>query len=138
MLSNLEFFVWSAVLSKNICLLGPKYEIRWKKSFSENSKLCPSWGTVGVWWGFAIPNFYFSVSALLLRGGRGTKSQIDRYFIRMTLTRCNICLLRTPSSVSFLVLLVNQTFWFTKPVSCSLSSHLTYEYDKNIGISRFK
>ena len=36
----------SCFIKKNICLLGPKYEIRWKKSFSENSKLCPSWGPV--------------------------------------------------------------------------------------------
>ena len=45
-----------------------------------------------------------SFSSSFERGG-GTKSQIDRYFIRMTLTCCNICLLRTPSSFSFLLLL---------------------------------
>ena len=44
---NLHNPVQDRELPKNVLILSQNIENKWKKSFSEESKLCPCWGTVG-------------------------------------------------------------------------------------------
>ena len=43
---NLHNPVQDRELPKNVLILSQNIENKWKKSFSEESKLCPCWGTV--------------------------------------------------------------------------------------------
>ena len=49
LLWNLCYPLQLTVVPQNILILPPNIENKWKKSFSEESKLCPCWGTVGQW-----------------------------------------------------------------------------------------
>ena len=46
-LLNLCYPLQKTVVPQNILILPPNIENKWKKSFLEQSKLCPCWGTVG-------------------------------------------------------------------------------------------
>ena len=66
-LLNLCYPLQKTVVPQNILILPPNIENKWKKSFLEQSKLCPCWGTVppplrsAVLWHFRRGAFDFGL-----------------------------------------------------------------------------